>query len=77
MPPKKKNSTLLAPCGSCFENVTEKGVACDGFCKAWHHFDCLDLSSDVRKRVLESKIKWYCPECTRLEKTLSSLLKKN
>ena len=69
------NKKKIAPCGICHENVSTDGVACDGYCKVWYHFTCLDIAEDEQGSITASREKWLCTECARLDDTLAFLLK--
>lgn len=65
MPPKCNK--VKNPCKICLETVTNKsGLQCQGACKKWVHFSCLNYTpgkvNDIKKGII--KISCPCPDCT-------------
>lgn len=59
-------SKVKNPCKICLSQVTTKnGLQCQGACKTWVHFDCLNYTpgriSDIKAGVI--KVTCPCPDC--------------
>lgn len=54
-------------CAICkFEvSVKSEGLFCNGFCRRWHHIECVNVTSSEFKKIksVEKKIKWFCEPC--------------
>ncbi|XP_026498752.2 uncharacterized protein LOC113402661 [Vanessa tameamea] len=61
-----KCSRVKNPCKICFESVkTKNGLQCQGACKKWAHFKCLNYTpgkiQDIKAGLIE--ITCPCPDC--------------
>lgn len=80
------DSVIMAPaasspikCGAClneFSNSDQK-VNCGGWCNGFFHKQCINLSRDKVKILLETpSFKWFCQSCDEGSSTLTTLLVK-
>lgn len=62
----KRCGKVKNPCKICFDSVTNKnGLRCQGACKKWVHFSCLNYTPgkilDIKAGVI--KVNCPCPDC--------------
>uniref|UniRef100_A0A2A4JZX8 PHD-type domain-containing protein n=1 Tax=Heliothis virescens TaxID=7102 RepID=A0A2A4JZX8_HELVI len=63
---KTKCSNVKNPCKFCLQQVNHKtGLQCQGACKKWAHFKCLNYTpgkiSDIKAGII--KVTCPCPDC--------------
>ncbi|XP_055918648.1 uncharacterized protein LOC129950751 [Eupeodes corollae] len=49
-----------AKCRICGEGYNQEMVFCDGVCKHWYHYICVDISRSQAEIIS----KWFCEECS-------------
>ncbi|KAG8271326.1 hypothetical protein J6590_065218 [Homalodisca vitripennis] len=53
------------PCGVCFKNVSKcaQAVLCKGSCSKWHHFKCIDMSTEDFQKINKLQLEYLCEKC--------------
>lgn len=64
---KRTLNTCKYPCGVCRKNANFGAIFCNGHCKKWYHFKCVNLSYNEVKNVQLAEYKlWQCPICSNI-----------